>query len=102
MLDFAYTIQEYIEQGYHVALCDSAFSNGGDIQLIEYLDELNLLDKLISYAGWNTNCNTLGTTLAQACLGETNMIKIFVLELLKMSFIRHVYVKRLSIIIYHV
>ena len=75
LLDFAYTIQEYIEQGYHVALCDSAFSNGGDIQLIGYLDELNVLDKLNSYAGWNTNCNTLGTTLAQACLGETNTIK---------------------------
>ena len=46
LLDFAYTIQEYIEQGYHVALCDSAFSNGGDIQVIGYLDELNVLDKL--------------------------------------------------------
>ena len=24
-----------------------------------------LLEKLVSYKGWNTNCNTLGTTLAQ-------------------------------------
>lgn len=75
LLDFVYTIQEYIQDGYQVALCDSAFSNGGDFQLIQYLDELDLLDSLISYAGWNTNCNTLGTTLAQAFLGQNHVMK---------------------------
>ncbi|WP_294578770.1 DUF4127 family protein [uncultured Thomasclavelia sp.] len=75
LLDFAYTIKEYLQQGYRVALCDSAFSNGGDYQLIQYLDQMQLLDCLISYAGWNTNCNTLGTTLAQACLGKGNVYK---------------------------
>lgn len=75
LLDFVYTIQEYIQDGYQVALGDSAFSNGGDFQLIQYLDELDLLDSLISYAGWNTNCNTLGTTLAQAFLGQNHVMK---------------------------
>ena len=42
LLAFAEQIQDYINSGYHVALCDSAFSNGGDLQLIEYLDELNI------------------------------------------------------------
>ncbi|MCL2208995.1 MAG: DUF4127 family protein [Treponema sp.] len=70
--DFVYQIRDYLEAGKKVAVCDSAFCNGGDIQLIRYLDELDILDKLISYAGWNTNCNTLGTTLSQACIGEND------------------------------
>jgi hypothetical protein len=70
LLDFAYKIKDYLQAGYQVALCDSAYSNGGDYQLIEYLDHLNILDQLISYAGWNTNCNSLGTTLAQAFFGR--------------------------------
>ncbi|MDU7215123.1 DUF4127 family protein [Clostridium sp.] len=69
LLDFAYKIKDFINEGYKVALCDSAFSNGGDVQLIDYLDEMNILDSLVSYAGWNTNCNSLGTTLAQAFIG---------------------------------
>lgn len=73
LLDFAYKIKDFINDGYRVALCDSAFSNGGDLQLITYLDDLHVLDKLCSYAGWNTNCNSLGTTLAQAFLGQQNI-----------------------------
>ena len=69
LLDFAHKIKDFINEGYKVALCDSAFSNGGDVQLIDYLDEMNILDSLVSYAGWNTNCNSLGTTLAQAFIG---------------------------------
>lgn len=68
LLDFAYRIKEYLADGYRVALCDSAFSNGGDYQLIQYLDDMGILDRLCSYAGWNTNCNSLGTALAQAFL----------------------------------
>lgn len=73
LLDFAYKIKDFIDDGYRVALCDSAFSNGGDRQLISYLDDLDVLDKLCSYAGWNTNCNSLGTTLAQAFLGQAKI-----------------------------
>ncbi|MCL2721148.1 MAG: DUF4127 family protein [Treponema sp.] len=69
LLDFVLQIKDYIEAGKSVAVCDSAYCNGGDIQFIHYLDDLDILDKLISYAGWNTNCNTLGTTLAQASIG---------------------------------
>lgn len=58
-----------VESGKKVALCDSAYSNGGDLQLLTLLDDNNVLDRIISYAGWNTNCNTLGTVLSQAILG---------------------------------
>lgn len=70
LLDFAYQIKDYIQEGYRVALCDSAFSNGGDLQLISYLDDLDILGSLVSYAGWNTNCNSLGTTLSQAFISD--------------------------------
>jgi len=73
LLDFVLQIKDYIEAGKKVAVSDSAFCNGGDIQFIKYLDKLDILDKLISYAGWNTNCNTLGTTLAQACIGDKGL-----------------------------
>lgn len=68
--DFALMIKEYIQDGYRVALCDSAFSNGGDLQLIEYLDRFKVLSEVIAYAGWNTNCNTLGTVLSQSVIGK--------------------------------
>ncbi len=66
LLYFTKQIERYIEKGFKVSVCDSAFSNGGDLQLIKYLDEKGLLDKLLAYAGWNTNSNTLGTVLGSS------------------------------------
>lgn len=73
LLDFELVIKEHIDSGGRVALCDSAFSNGGDVELVHALDDLGILGGLVSYAGWNTNCNTLGNTLAQAIMGEKNL-----------------------------
>lgn len=70
LADFTQRIAEYLAEGRRVALCDSAFSNGGERALIEQLDRRGVLGELASYAGWNTNCNTLGTTLAQAIIGR--------------------------------
>lgn len=68
-------LQTFIEQlvelhaeGKPIAIADSAYANGGDISLIKGLDKVGLLEELLSYKGWNTNCNTLGTTLAAAIL----------------------------------
>ncbi|QIK70283.1 DUF4127 family protein [Erysipelothrix sp. HDW6C] len=66
LLYFVKEIARYIEQGYKVAICDSAYANGADIQLIKYLDSFHLLNRLHAYAGWNTNCNALGTVLSMA------------------------------------
>lgn len=66
LLYFVKEIERYIEKGYPLAICDSAFSNGGDLQLIKFLDERNLLNKVLAYAGWNTNSNTLGTILSNS------------------------------------
>lgn len=64
LLDFVYKIERYIKDGKKVILSDSAFANGGDLTLIDYLDRVGILSKLTAYAGWNTNCNTLGTVLS--------------------------------------
>ena len=91
LLDFSYQIRDLIEQGHKVALCDSAFCNGGDFQLIRYLDKLGVLDKLCSYAGWNTNCNTLGTVLSQACLGANmhNLLYRIIEDVCYQADVRH-------------
>ncbi|WP_333917531.1 DUF4127 family protein [Vibrio crassostreae] len=75
LLDFAQRIEEYVSAGKKVMVADSAFANGGDIELIRFLDKLNVLGKLTSYKGWNTNCNTLGTTLGAGMIADlTNPI----------------------------
>ena len=60
--DFALRIRDYLAAGKKVVVADSAFANGGDLELIRFLNKLGVLGKLASYKGWNTNCNTLGTT----------------------------------------
>ncbi|SEE86724.1 DUF4127 family protein [Ruania alba] len=49
-----------------VALADVRYANGSDPLLVDALDGANLLQRLVSYGGWNTAGNTLGTTLATA------------------------------------
>lgn len=74
LLDFVCKIEKHIKAGKKVILSDSAFANGGDLTLIDYLDRLGILSRLTAYAGWNTNCNTLGTVLASGiyCLNSKN------------------------------
>ncbi|MGL4976398.1 MAG: DUF4127 family protein [Cetobacterium sp.] len=63
MREFISKIEYYTENGKDVIVADSAFSNGGETELIQLLEETHLLDKIKGYAGWNTNCNTLGTAI---------------------------------------
>ena len=65
---FTAEIARLIQQDIPVAIADVAFANGGETELIELLDDNGCLDKIIAYAGWNTNCNTLGTAIASGIL----------------------------------
>ena len=65
---FTEKIADQIRQGKPVMVADCAYSNGGDLEFLEMLDTLGVLDRLVSYKGWNTHCNTLGSTLAQGIL----------------------------------
>lgn len=62
---FVKRIGRFVEAGKPVAVADCAYANGGDLEFLRLMDKAGLLEKLVSYKGWNTNCNTLGTTLAQ-------------------------------------
>lgn len=48
-----------------VAICDLAYANGADPELVsELLKRPELLSKICAYAGWNTSGNTLGSAIA--------------------------------------
>lgn len=74
---FAQQIIALQSAGYDVAVCDAAFANGGDVQLFQLLAKTpGAISKLLSYRGWNTNCNSLGSTLATAMFSDsTNTIE---------------------------
>lgn len=62
---FVNELSKDIAAGRKVIMADCAYCNGGDLELIALLDEYQILDKIVSYKGWNTHCNTLGTSIAQ-------------------------------------
>jgi hypothetical protein len=50
-----------------VVICDVAYANGADPQLVEpLLARKDLVQKIWGYAGWNTAGNTIGSSLAMA------------------------------------
>lgn len=64
LLTFVESIKAAVKRGAVIGVCDSAYANGGDLELIRILDKQQLLEKISVYKGWNTNCNSLGSTLA--------------------------------------
>lgn len=67
LLTFIQQISQALAEDMKVGICDSAFANGGDLELIAMLDKQKILKKVSVYKGWNTNCNSLGSTLASLC-----------------------------------
>ena len=66
---FVNEISYHIKCGKSVSICDCAYANGGDFRLLTMLkDSLENLYSLKSYHAWNTNCNTLGSSLAESCI----------------------------------
>lgn len=84
MADMIGFIIRQINEGKRIAIADNAYANGGELDLIRMLDKHQLLLKVCSYAGWNTNGNTLGTALAQAVYdyhyGDTSQKRNFLTE----------------------
>jgi hypothetical protein len=88
---FVEQIKDFMAKGKQVIVADSAFANGGEIELIKLLDQYGLLDKLLSYKGWNTNCNTLGTTIAAGtiafnCQYREQVVKNIIYHILEDGF----------------
>ena len=69
LLFFVDRIAHFLQQGKSVAIADIAFTNGGETELVRLLDDYAVWDDILTYGGWNTCCNTLGTVLATAIVG---------------------------------
>lgn len=61
-------LEQWLSTGKPAAVADVAHSNGADNAFVEMLREKRLLLKLDSYSAWNTAGNSIGTTVAQACI----------------------------------
>ena len=87
LLLFVEEIESDIELGRKVAICDCAYSNGGDLELIQLLDYKKILPKILSYKAWNTNCNTLGSSISSLafCEGDYNF------DLLRENLLSNIY-----------
>ena len=57
-------VGDQLGRGRPVAVADVRYANGSDPTLLRELDRARLLGRLVSYGGWNTAGNTIGTTLA--------------------------------------
>lgn len=64
LTEFVLFIEDTILSGKAVTLCDNAFANGSDLELLDMLKSRNLLGKLAGFAGWNTSSNTIGTAIS--------------------------------------
>jgi hypothetical protein len=66
--EFIASLKEDIDQGFPVAVADInlAQDGTGDARLFAALSENGRLMKLLSYAGWNTAGNTMGTAIPTA------------------------------------
>lgn len=54
----------WMDMGKTVTVCDNAYCNGGDLELLAMLDASGRLMQVAGYAGWNTSANTMGTAIA--------------------------------------
>ncbi len=75
-IDFVSAIKEALNNGEKVIVVDSAYTNGSDKALIKLMDEANLLEKIQSYMGWNTNANSLGSALATGMIDRGEKTRI--------------------------
>lgn len=83
---FIRDIKNFMDKNIPVVLADSAYSNGGDGELIQQLDYYNLFNKLVSYKAWNTNGNTIGSSIAAGVLAYNNKSSKKIIENLILHF----------------
>jgi hypothetical protein len=62
---FIHDVRTWVDQGRRVIVCDVAYPNGSDPDLIDGLLTEVDLTQLAAYGAWNTAGNTIGVALAQ-------------------------------------
>lgn len=68
--EFVEVMKFYLDQKKNVALADVAVANGADHSLMQVLQKQKLLKRLMAYAGWNTNGNTMGTVVSHGIIAS--------------------------------
>lgn len=66
--EFLDRAERFIEEGKALALADIRYSNGGDLLLMEKMEERELFTTLKAYGAWNTSGNTIGSVLSRALI----------------------------------
>lgn len=81
LLEFVERIRQELRRGKKVAVADVAYGNGGDLKLAALLEDAGISLDVLTYGGWNTSGNTLGTVISAAALsavfGKTEGMKKF-------------------------
>ena len=65
LMELMVFLRDALDDGKIVIMCDNAYANGADLELIALMDQMKLMDRVHGYAGWNTSANTLGTAIAE-------------------------------------
>ncbi len=68
--EFVTAVKYYVEKNVPCAIADTALGSQADEDLMTLLKTNGLLDKIVSYAGWNTSSNTLGTVISHAVVAS--------------------------------
>jgi hypothetical protein len=68
--EFVLAAKYYIEEGIPCALADVAQVNEADEDMLVLLKNYKLLNNVLSYAGWNTSSNTLGTVISHSMIAS--------------------------------
>ena len=77
LFDFTHRIAEYLAEGRRVALCDSAFANGGDVQCIRYLDRLGRAARSLRVCRMEYELQHIGHCACPGAGGEPIRTKSF-------------------------
>lgn len=80
--EFVSKMKYFSNKGMDCSVSDSAFVNYPDPLLLQLIYKKNLINNILSYAGWNTSSNTLGTVISHSCISvmEKDVSKKFIFK----------------------
>lgn len=95
--DFAKSLEDEVDQGFPVAVADINLAKDGtaDPELFSALWQNNRMMRLLSYAGWNTAGNTMGTAIPAAnvyLLARRDAVDPVTREIAQRTFLLHRFV----------
>ncbi|WP_239256791.1 DUF4127 family protein [Listeria ilorinensis] len=86
LLTFVDQLATESSKGRKVILCDAAFANGGDLELLRLLEKRGITKELLSYKAWNTHCNSLGSSIAAGVFARNSTKQTLIMRNLLHNF----------------